>query len=394
MVLLSKESEYRSTVLGFIIFLTIAAIMTVIFIVMPLDILIQMQFFDPNQPSDSRFIYSDAEPWKFLYLQEGAILFTYLLISLLFFLESRKNEHSAILALFGWFILLTAIIGTGLVVNGIFKGYWGRPRPRETIPFGTEYSFYHVWYPAFWDIISTTQTPESIKDILDNSSFSAGHPSEAIVFIAIFLVLANPEILTNAIQNDEKSKKIALILASVFSISAIASIFLILENYSKNNARILGISVGFALVLWVVYRLLNAKDSEAKKRILKAAKYVALAISVIGGFLMGLARAVQFGHWPSDSMWTFIFVYIIAFALYFYVFQFHKANYQNREQIDSAKKSIIRRLLIMVYPFVVIAMIIWYIEFVLLPSQFLPELIAGIALNIAMPIYIKKLKLK
>jgi membrane-associated PAP2 superfamily phosphatase len=388
---LSKDLNYRNMIVGFIVFFILAAIMTIIFIVSPFDILIQMQVFDPNQPEGSRFIYSNLEPWKFLYLQEGAILLTYLLISLLMFLESRKNENSAVLALFGWFILLTAIIGTGFVVNGIFKGYWGRPRPRDTFPFGNEYPFYHVWYPAFWDIISTTQTPERIKDILDNSSFSAGHPSEAIVFIAIFLILSNPEIILNTIQNSEKSRKLTLISAIIFSISSLVSIFLILDNYNKNTARILGASIGFALVLWCIYKLLNAKDIESKTKILKSAKYMALSISIIGGVMMGVARAVQFGHWPSDSMWTFIFVYIIAFGLYFYVFQFQKSNYRNREEVKTAAKPIIRRLMILLYPFVIIASIIWILEFMLLPNQFLPELIAGILLLISLPVLIKKL---
>lgn len=160
MGLLDHNSEYRNTVIGFLIFFLFGAIMTIIFIYTPLDIIIQLNFFDPSQPAGLRFIYAESEPWKFLYLQEGAILFTYLLISLLLFIESRNNQNSKILGLFAWFILAVAVVGTGIVVNGIFKAYWGRPRPRETIPFGNDYPFYHVWYPAFWDIISTTQTPE------------------------------------------------------------------------------------------------------------------------------------------------------------------------------------------------------------------------------------------
>lgn len=34
------------------------------------------------------------------------------------------------------FIVLTAVIGPGLITNGILKEYWGRPRPREVIEMG------------------------------------------------------------------------------------------------------------------------------------------------------------------------------------------------------------------------------------------------------------------
>ena len=392
MGLLDEESEYRKTVIGFIIFFMFAAIMTIIFIITPLDVIIQMNFFDPNQPAGSRFIYADNEPWKFLYFQEGAILFTYLLISLLLFIESRKSEKSRILALFAWFLLSVAIVGTGIVVNGIFKSYWGRPRPRETIPFGNDYPFYHVWYPAFWDTISTTQAPALIKDVLDNSSFSAGHPSEAIVFIAVFLILLKPEILLDALRSNEKNKRWALAFAALFSIGAIFSIFMIIQKYNKNNARILAATAGFALVFWIVYVLLKQNQKENQIRILNLAKYASLIVSIVGGIMMGLARAVQFGHWPSDSMWTFIFVYIIAFGLYFYVFRFHKENYQSIEEIKSKRKEIIRRFIMMLYPFVIIASVVWILEYMLLPSIFFPELIAAMILNITFPAIIVKIK--
>jgi len=35
-------------------------------------------------------------------------------------------------------------IGPGLIVNGVFKPYWGRPRPHCTIPFGGDQEFLPV----------------------------------------------------------------------------------------------------------------------------------------------------------------------------------------------------------------------------------------------------------
>jgi membrane-associated PAP2 superfamily phosphatase len=42
-------------------------------------------------------------------------------------------------------VLLTVLLGPGLLVNGILKNYWGRPRPAETTLFGGTREFQEVW---------------------------------------------------------------------------------------------------------------------------------------------------------------------------------------------------------------------------------------------------------
>ena len=37
------------------------------------------------------------------------------------------------------FLILVMLLGPGLLVNGVLKEYWGRPRPRNIIPFGGNY---------------------------------------------------------------------------------------------------------------------------------------------------------------------------------------------------------------------------------------------------------------
>ena len=44
----------------------------------------------------------------------------------------------------GLFFALMLIIGPGVIVNGVFKPYWGRPRPHCTIPFGGDQEFLPV----------------------------------------------------------------------------------------------------------------------------------------------------------------------------------------------------------------------------------------------------------
>ncbi len=41
-------------------------------------------------------------------------------------------------------IFLTAAIGAGILVNGLLKDYWGRPRPRQTVEFGGHWEYRQV----------------------------------------------------------------------------------------------------------------------------------------------------------------------------------------------------------------------------------------------------------
>lgn len=45
------------------------------------------------------------------------------------------------------FVALSMVIGPGLLVNGIFKEYYGRPRPREIVEFNGQREFAAVWEP-------------------------------------------------------------------------------------------------------------------------------------------------------------------------------------------------------------------------------------------------------
>ena len=45
-------------------------------------------------------------------------------------------------------IILTVILGPGLVVNGILKEHWGRPRPADLQQFGATEHYRHFWNPG------------------------------------------------------------------------------------------------------------------------------------------------------------------------------------------------------------------------------------------------------
>lgn len=91
-------------------------------------------------------------------------------------------------------------IGPGLLVNGLFKGNWGRPRPYHIEQFGGDLPFVEVW---------------RITDLCDrNCSFVSGEASSAIWLMALALVV--PIAWRNRVA------VVALVLAFLFSFNRIA----------------------------------------------------------------------------------------------------------------------------------------------------------------------------
>lgn len=72
-------------------------------------------------------------------------------------------------------LLLTYALGAGLIVNGVFKEYWGRPRPKQVETFGGMQEFRPYYYPNF-------NPPAPSK------SFSCGHCAMGFYFFALALV--------------------------------------------------------------------------------------------------------------------------------------------------------------------------------------------------------------
>ena len=67
-------------------------------------------------------------------------------------------------------VVLTTVIGAGLLVNAVFKQYWGRPRPDQTIEFGGKWAYRPVFSPG----------PPG-----KGASFPCGHCTMGFVFLAM-----------------------------------------------------------------------------------------------------------------------------------------------------------------------------------------------------------------
>lgn len=73
-------------------------------------------------------------------------------------------------------LAFTMLIGALLIVHGVLKDHWGRPRPRQTIEFGGSQPFRPYYSPNFF------HQPEPSK------SFPCGHCSTGFYFFALALV--------------------------------------------------------------------------------------------------------------------------------------------------------------------------------------------------------------
>jgi lipid A 4'-phosphatase len=74
--------------------------------------------------------------WRYLY-QWGTIPAAVVVFaSLTLYCLSWSMERFRLWRKVFLFVVLTAVVGPGLITNAILKEYWGRPRPREVIEFG------------------------------------------------------------------------------------------------------------------------------------------------------------------------------------------------------------------------------------------------------------------
>ena len=116
-----------------------------------------------------RFVY-DFVPWFSRTVIAGLLLFLLAAWTIWrkreFFLRQRRAAL---------YLLLVAIVGPLLLVNGVFKDHWGRARPAQVVEFGGTKQFTRAALP----------TDQCEK----NCSFVSGHASAGFYFLALAFVL-------------------------------------------------------------------------------------------------------------------------------------------------------------------------------------------------------------
>jgi lipid A 4'-phosphatase len=203
-------------------------VLTFLFRFTDADMALVKPFFAGCVPGDQfadRWPLMTAYPWKALYdwgVYPGLILGVGGLIvwgASFFWL---KLEHWRDQGLFYGLLL---IVGPGILVNGVLKPYWGRPRPNNVIEFGGQREFLPVWVPGYGQ---------------EESSFPSGHASMGFYLTAPAFV------------------------------------------YYRRRPRL---AMAFLL------------------------------LGLVSGSVIGLARMVAGGHFPSDVVWAGGFIYFVALAI-------------------------------------------------------------------------------
>jgi membrane-associated PAP2 superfamily phosphatase len=106
--------------------------------------------------------------YQFGYLLAVGVALAALAVLAWSFFRPRLRRHNR-LALF---LLLLLALGPGLVVNGVFKPGFGRPRPRQVVEFGGKHSFHQALSPGF--------------DV-NGHSFPCGHATMGFFWIGLFV---------------------------------------------------------------------------------------------------------------------------------------------------------------------------------------------------------------
>lgn len=155
--------------------LLLLAILAALLVAFPeLDLETSALFYDPvdgfrlkTHPL-ARFIY-DLVPWISRIILGGLILF--LLGGRVLYRRHAAFTRRRRAALF---LLLVALVGPLLLVNGVFKEHWGRARPSQVVEFGGTKAFTRAAVPT--------------DQCARNCSFVSGHASVGFYFLALAFV--------------------------------------------------------------------------------------------------------------------------------------------------------------------------------------------------------------
>ncbi|CRX37739.1 phosphatase PAP2 family protein [Estrella lausannensis] len=181
-----------------------------------LDIAASSYFFNPESGH-----FSSIPLWDFFYnwgtlpaLLTAVAALALLAVSL--FVASLIRFRKALIL-----VVLTLTLGSGLIVHGLLKDHWSRPRPRQTVLFGGPYPFVPFYVPHFsgtTKAIPDEDLPASAgsKEVL--RSFPCGHCTMGFFFFALMFAFRRHEKKSLAAL----ALGLALILGFFLSLSRIA----------------------------------------------------------------------------------------------------------------------------------------------------------------------------
>ncbi len=185
---------------------------------------------------------SSASLWVFFY-QASPLLSGLILMGSLLAIAAgtlwpawRRRRRSAI------FVLAVTLLGPGLVINGVFKDYWGRPRPHQTLDLGGT----HAYVPPL------ARTPE-----LKGKSFPCGHSSVGFALGAFSLIWLRrrPRLAWAALV-------VSAVLGTLLGVGRMTAGDHFLSDVIWSAVMVYGIAF---VLYWVVLRLPQLEDAAAAR---------------------------------------------------------------------------------------------------------------------------------
>ena len=116
-----------------LLLLVLAVVVTVLFAVTPLDFAAARIFYHAQGPD--HWPLGRQWPWSMLYQLAPFITTSLLVLGLLALVIGHLRGHEA-WRVNGTFLILSVVIGPGLMINAVFKDHWERPRPRDVVELG------------------------------------------------------------------------------------------------------------------------------------------------------------------------------------------------------------------------------------------------------------------
>lgn len=156
-----------------LIFASIVLVTTAVFWGTDLDIRFSRLFYMPDHPGGPWPHYENTL-WRILYESDTYLTLALAVIAIVTILIGVLKPDRRRLVAYGLFILLSVLIGAGLLTNMVFKEHWGHPRPDCVTEFGGDLAY----------------LPPLAKGAAGNGeSFPSGHVAIAFSFIAVWFVL-------------------------------------------------------------------------------------------------------------------------------------------------------------------------------------------------------------
>jgi membrane-associated PAP2 superfamily phosphatase len=179
------------------------------------------------------------QPWQWLYDAPPVVLAIIIPTCMVLLLLSALRLSSSLVRIRSIYLLLALWLGAGLIVEGIFKMNWGRPKPAQLIEFGGWLDFHSAFVPG---------------EAGRGRSFPSGHSAIGYYLTAFYFLL----------RRDRPGWSVAALLGGVAVGSAIGLARVRVGGHFASDVA-WSAAVMFTVNLLVYYLLLNVPAYEDER---------------------------------------------------------------------------------------------------------------------------------